>query len=182
MLMAMVASLFANGLTVGADASYSKSKVSATASAGGTSVSDDYSTNTKGVELKAGYAWEEVSLTGYYLKEKYKEGSLGDEDAASFGVEAIYHTPLDEGFDFFMGGNIGKGKLDVEPNPYNLEEVKFIDIGVRAGVQKPIADQANIEVGVKIVKRTFQDLVISGVKLEMDETQLGMFVGINFNL
>ena len=181
-LIAMVATMFANGPVVGAEASYVKSNVNATLSFAGESVSDDYKTNTKGLMIKAGYEFSEIMVAGYYLKETYSEGPLGDKNAGSFGVEAIYMTPLQLDTNFFMGGNIGQGTLDIVANDFGLSDVDFADIGVKAGVQKTINDNAKIEAGVKIVKRIFDDLNVAGVKLEMDETQVGLFVGIKFNL
>lgn len=181
-LVAMAVVVFANGPVVGAEASYVKSSIGATASYMGASASDDYKTNTKGLIIKAGYEFSEVMVAGYYLKDTYSEGPLGDKNAGSFGVEAIYITPLEIDTNFFMGGNIGKGSLEIAANDFGLSDVDFTDIGVRAGVQKELNDTASLEAGVKIVKRIFDDLNVGGVKLEMDETQVGLFVGIKFNL
>jgi opacity protein-like surface antigen len=181
-LALMAASLFANGFTAGVEGSLSKSNVSATASGYGITVSDDYKTNTKGLMLKAGYAFDEIMVSGYYLKDTYKEGPLGDENAASYGVEVIYVTPIQLDTNFFMGGNIGKGNLDVIANSYGLEQIGFIDIGVKAGVMQKLNDNLSADAGIKIVKRTFDDTTVDGVTLEMDETQVGLFIGINFNL
>ena len=169
--------VFALGLhaevILGTDVSYSKANGDVTATYLGSSATEDYTDNLAALTVKAGYQFEAVRVLGYYSLEDYKES----ERSKSYGVEVDYLIPSDAKTDFLVGLTVGKGELEGEGL-----DLGFKDIGMKVGLLTELNESLALEAGVQYKYRSFDDVVISGVTVEGDEKQLGVYLGLNFTL
>ena len=169
--------VFALGLhaevILGTDVSYSKVNGEVKASYLGNTATEDYTDKIKALTIKAGYQFDAVRLLGYYSFEDYKES----EGSKSYGAEVAYIIPGDASADFLVGLGFGKGELEADGM-----DLGFKDISMKLGVQKELNETLAFEAGVQYKYRSFDDIVISGVNIEGDERQLGVYLGLNFSL
>ena len=158
---------------LGTDVSYSKANGEVTASYMGSTATADYTDNLAALTFKAGYEFDTVRVLGYYSLEDYKES----EESKSYGIEVDYLIPGDDKTYFLVGLVVGKGELAAAG--LNLG---FKDIGMKFALLTELNESLGLEAGIQYKYRSFDDIVISGVTIEGDERQLGVYLGLNFTL
>ena len=172
-LLTTLVALASAGVFTGAELSQSYVKGTATATSSTASASEDFTDRLTMGTLKAGYQFDKARLSAYYTLERYKESGK----SKSYGVEADYMYDIGNSSNILAGGFIGKGTMDADG--LNL---KFKDVGVKCGIITDVNEAINLEAGVKINRRVFDDITFNGALVGGDETQIGFYIGIGFML
>lgn len=166
-LMALVALVSADGIVAGVELGYGKVNSDLTVTPGG-SISQD--TKTLAVTVKGGVQVDELKLMGYLTSEKYSDDMVvfNEGNLISYGLEANYALTKE----VFVGLSIGQGYKD-----FDGIDIDFKDIAIKGGMTVDM-----FEVGLQLKKRTYDSYNLSGFQLDMDDTIVGVFVGLSFNL
>jgi hypothetical protein len=164
-----------------ATTSISYGNVEATLEAAGNSATFD--TTTTSFRQDVGYAWTNVRAVGYVQLDKYEDSVIADTEsnAVSYGVEVDYTHAINDGFNFFIGGLIGKGSKDLgsDGDSVGVNELTFIDTAIRTGVTYDI-DSWQIEIGFENKLRNYDSEILSGVSIDMKEKIQTVFIGAGY--
>ena len=176
--IALAVSAFAGTV---ATTSVSYGNVEATAKVAGQSAT--VKTKTTSVRQDIGYAWTHVRAVGYVQVDKYKDDLITstESNAVSYGVEVDYTHAINNRWGFFVGGLIGQGskKLGSEGDLVGISRLNFIDSAIRTGVTYNI-DAFQLTAGVENKIRSYDDEVVYGYTVELEEEIQTVFIGAGF--
>ena len=161
--------------------SVSNGNVEATVKVAGQSAT--VKTKTTSVRQDVGYAWTHVRAVGYVQVDKYKDDLITstESNAASYGVEVDYTHAINDSWGFFVGGLIGQGSknLGSEGDSVGISRLTFTDSAIRTGITYNI-DSFQLTAGVENKIRDYDDEVVYGYTVELEEEIQTVFIGAGF--
>lgn len=171
LLLTTLVSLLSADIFVGANLGYGNISAEASTATSSASANSKYTS----LEFKAGYEFKQARLLGFIGLDKYADDMIyvGEKAAKYYGVEGDFLIEANEKTNLYVGVAVAKGNKD-----FVVVEVDTKDVAFKAGALIDLEQDMQLEVGIQYKKRDYDETM----GISMDDSLVGVFVGLNFML